>query len=193
MKCALCSEKVCYTGKDCTIVREEAENEYTGDNLKSMKVSAGIESQYYMKKTRLEEIMLFAKSMDYRILGVAFCIGLENEAKALHDILAKDFEVHSVCCKVCGIDKTKFDLERLHEYDGVEATCNPIGQAMVLNNEKTELNIIVGLCIGHDTLFTKYSNAPVTTFAVKDRVLAHNPLGSLYSSYYMKQRFGINL
>jgi len=192
MKCALCKEKDCYTGKDCTKVREEAEKEYTGETLKSMKVSAEIESRYYMEKTRLEELILYAKNMGYKKLGMAFCIGLEKEAEILHNILAKDFEVCSVCCKVCGIDKTKFNLKRLHEYDGVEATCNPIGQAMVLNNEQTELNIILGLCIGHDMLFTKYSKVPVTTFAVKDRVLAHNPLGSLYSSYYVKQRLGSN-
>lgn len=193
MKCALCKDKECYTGKDCTIIKEESANEYAGENLKSMKNSASIESQYYMKKTRLEELILYAKSMDYRSLGVAFCIGLEKEAEVFHTILSKDFEVHSVCCKVCGIDKNMFDLERLHDYDGVEATCNPIGQAFVLNNIQTELNIILGLCIGHDILFTKYSNAPVTTFAVKDRVLAHNPMGAIYSSYYLKQKFGIKL
>lgn len=46
---------------------------------------------------------------------------------------------------------------------------------MVLNDLQTDLNIIVGLCIGHDILFTKYSEAPVTTFIVKDRVTGHNP------------------
>ncbi len=65
--------------------------------------------------------------------------------------------------------------------------CNPIGQALVLNKEKTDLNIILGLCIGHDILFTQHSAAPVTTLAVKDRVLAHNPLGALYSGYYLKK------
>ena len=32
--------------------------------------------------------------------------------------------------------------------------------------------------MGHDILFTKHSKAPVTTLAVKDRVLTHNPLGA---------------
>jgi uncharacterized metal-binding protein len=69
--------------------------------------------------------------------------------------------------------------------------CNPIGQALLLNNENTDLNIILGLCVGHDSLFIKYSNAPVTVFAVKDRVLAHNPLGALYlaDSYYKDRLF----
>jgi uncharacterized metal-binding protein len=73
------------------------------------------------------------------------------------------------------------------EPEEVEAMCNPIGQALILNREKTDLNIILGLCIGHDILFTQYSDAPVTTLAVKDRVLAHNPLGALYSGYYFKK------
>ncbi len=64
--------------------------------------------------------------------------------------------------------------------------CNPIAQAEFLNKENTEFNIVLGLCVGHDTLFFKYSKAPVTVLAVKDRVLAHNPLGAIYQSesYY---------
>jgi uncharacterized metal-binding protein len=43
-------------------------------------------------------------------------------------------------------------------------------------------NVLLGLCVGDDTLFIKHSKAPVTVLAVKDRVLAHNPLGVLYTS-----------
>ncbi|MDO9537371.1 MAG: DUF1847 domain-containing protein [Thermoplasmata archaeon] len=190
MKCALCLKKDCYTGKDCVKLKEEAEKGYTGQDLESMKVSTSIEAKYYMQKTRLEELILYAKDMKYEKLGLAFCIGLEKEARIIHEILEKQFEVHSVCCKVCGIDKKSLGLERLHDYEGVEAMCNPIGQAMVLNDEGTQMNIILGLCIGHDILFTKHSDAPVTTLAVKDRVLAHNPLSAIYSNYYLKNRFG---
>lgn len=40
-------------------------------------------------------------------------------------------------------------------------------------------------------LFVKYSEAPITVFAVKDRVLAHNPLGVIYQadSYYKDKLF----
>jgi uncharacterized metal-binding protein len=75
---------------------------------------------------------------------------------------------------------------------GFEAACNPIGQANVLNKENCDINIIVGLCIGHDILFTGNSKAPVTTLAVKDRVLAHNPLGAIYSNYYLENIFHVN-
>ncbi|MBN1761868.1 MAG: DUF1847 domain-containing protein [Methanomicrobia archaeon] len=204
MNCANCREKACAKGKDCTEIAEEAKTAYEEDAaevLKSLRVSARIESRYYMKKTRIEELMLYAREMGYTKVGVAFCIGLETEAEKLCTILSQHFEVSSVCCKVCGIDKSHYELERLHKASAVtnrrvtgtetiqevEAMCNPIGQALILNKEKTELNVILGLCIGHDLLFTRYSDAPVTTFAVKDRVLAHNPLGALYSGYYLSK------
>ena len=206
MDCAGCKEKACYEGKDCTKIAEEVSEAYKDDAevLKSLSVSARIESRYYMKKNRIEELILYAKGMGYKKLGVAFCIGLENEAEVICDILSQHFDVSSVCCKVCGIDKSDFELERLQtslkdiavdtrtvvdaeiEME-VEAMCNPIGQAMIFNKEKTDLNIILGLCIGHDILFTKYSEAPVTTLAVKDRILAHNPLGAIYSGYHLKK------
>ncbi|MBE0523426.1 MAG: DUF1847 domain-containing protein [Methanosarcinales archaeon] len=188
MQCGLCEKKKCREGKDCSTIK--ADVEYTGKNLESMKISAQIESRYYMDKTRLEELIIYANGMEYEKLGIAFCVGLENEAKVIHEILTQDFKVFSVCCKVCGIDKDRYDLEKLRN-GSFEAICNPMGQALVLNNEKTDLNIIVGLCIGHDILFTQHSQAPVTTLAVKDRVLAHNPLGAIYSNYYLEHRFNM--
>ncbi len=188
MKCALCVDKDCRSGKDCTTVASDVV--YEGEDLESMKASAQIESRYYMKKTRLEELILYAKGMGYEKLGVAFCIGMQKEAKVIYEILARDFDVSSVCCKVCGLGKDSYGLEQLRG-DGFEATCNPIGQALTLNQDKTNLNIILGLCIGHDILFTQHSEAPVTTLAVKDRVLAHNPLGAIYSNYYLKNVFGM--
>jgi len=187
VKCATCENKECYNGKDCTGIGEEIKQEYKGEDLKTLVVSTSIESEFYMKKTRLEELIIYAKRMGYRRIGIAFCIGLEKEAKVIHDILSEHFEVSSVCCKVCGIDKSSFGLKRLRGDRGVEAMCNPIGQAKILNKSKTDLNVILGLCIGHDALFAKYSEAPVTTLAVKDRVLAHNPLAVVYSGYYLKR------
>ena len=50
------------------------------------------------------------------------------------------------------------------------------------------MNIIVGLCVGHDMLFARHSEAPVTTLVVKDRVTGHNPVAALYGQnfYYKK-------
>jgi uncharacterized metal-binding protein len=179
---------MCREGKDCAGITDDIN--YEGNELESMKISAAIEARYYMQKTRLEEIILYAKEMGYTRLGLAFCVGLEKEAKIIQKILEKHFDVYSVCCKVSSIDKEDYDLEKLHP-DTFDPTCNPLGQAMLLKKKNTQLNIIIGLCIGHDILFTHNSDAPVTTLIVKDRVLAHNPAGAIYSGYYLKKRFGI--
>jgi len=188
MKCATCQEKECRNGKDCSGVAEDIE--YTGEDLDCMQVAAAIEGQHYMQKTRLEELILFAKQMGYQKLGIAFCIGLANEAATITRILKKDFEVYSVCCKVCGIPKERYELEKIHA-DQFEVTCNPKGQAILLAKKQTDLNIIVGLCMGHDIIFTRNSEAPVTTLIVKDRVLAHNPAGAIYSGYYLRKKFNM--
>jgi uncharacterized metal-binding protein len=67
-----------------------------------------------------------------------------------------------------------------------ESMCNPVLQAMILNEEQTDFNILLGLCVGHDSLFIKYGKAPCTVLAVKDRLLGHNPLAAIYctDSYY---------
>ncbi len=143
-------------------------------------------------RPRMLEIIKFSQMMGWKKLGVAFCTGLSDEARRVVEILEKaGFEVCSVRCKCGGIDKTELGVPEEHkivslygELGRFEAACNPIVQAEVLNSENVDLNIIVGLCIGHDILFTKYSNAPVTTLIVKDRVTGHNPVASLYSGYH---------
>ncbi len=186
MKCATCETKECRQGKDCTGRAGEIASQYSPDVLKVATVASYIEATYYMQKNRLEELIEFARMMKYRRLGIAFCIGLSREAETLQAILEKHFEVHSVCCKVCGIAKGRFDLKPVSG-DADEIMCNPVGQAAVLNQAQTDLNIIVGLCMGHDIIFTQASSAPVTTFVVKDRVLAHNPCGAIYSNYYLRR------
>lgn len=74
-------------------------------------------------------------------------------------------------------------LDRIHPEWDVEATCNPVGQALELARCKCDLNVAVGLCVGHDALFAAHGAAPVTTLVVKDRVLGHNPLAALYTNY----------
>lgn len=140
-------------------------------------------------KTRIQETAEFARKMGYRRLGVAFCSGLKEEARTLAGILeAQGFEVVSVVCKVGGTPKEAIGLSddqkvRVGEF---ESMCSPIAQAAVLNAEKTEFNILVGLCVGHDALFLKYSDALCTVLVAKDRVLGHAPAAALHtaSSYY---------
>lgn len=68
-----------------------------------------------------------------------------------------------------------------------EAMCNPKYQAKFLAEKGVDLNIICGLCVGHDTIFTSNAVGPVTSLVVKDRLLAHNPLGAIYSRYWRKK------
>ena len=73
-----------------------------------------------------------------------------------------------------------------------EPMCNPVFQALLANEHEVELNVLLGLCVGHDSLFIKYARAPVTVLAVKDRLLGHNPLAAIYQydsySSYLKKK-----
>ena len=66
--------------------------------------------------------------------------------------------------------------------------CNPVSQAMLLNRAGCELNVVMGLCVGHDSLFFRHSEGLATVLVAKDRVLAHNPIGALNlaDSYYSR-------
>lgn len=156
-----------------------------------MNAAAKVEAVGYGKLTRVEEIILFAESIGAKKLGIASCEGLIREASIFAEIV-KNNGLESICiiCKVGSIDKTDLTIpeELKIKPDSFEAGCNPLLQAETLNNEKTDLNIIIGLCVGHDALFSKHSIAPVVTLIAKDRVLGHNPAAALYTSqsYYKK-------
>jgi len=142
-------------------------------------------------KPRVQEICEFAHKMGFKRLGIAFCEGLFREARALTEILeAQGFEVVSVVCKVGTTPKGNLGIREKEKIliGEFEAMCSPIAQAMVLNDAGTDFNIVVGLCVGHDSLFFKYSEAPVTVLVAKDRVLGHNPAAALYTSrsYYAR-------
>ena len=127
--------------------------------------------------------------MNYKKLGLVFCIGLRKEAKVVESLLAaNDFDMVSGLCKIGRAPKEMIGVQddQKIKIGCFESMCNPIAQAFVLNDEKTEFNIMMGLCVGHDSLFLKYSEAPCTVFAVKDRLLGHNPLAAIYNvdSYY---------
>lgn len=135
---------------------------------------------------RVEELVQFAGKCGYQRLGLAHCGGLANEARILTDILENQgFEVASVCCKVGAVPKERIGIkgeEKIGGPESWESMCNPITQAEVMNRLNVDLAIMLGLCIGHDTLFIKYCRVPVTVIAVKDRVFGHNPLAALYLS-----------
>jgi uncharacterized metal-binding protein len=184
VRCASCQAKNCTDGEDCFGTADRHRAAYKDPWVARLHTAAtAIEARHYCKEPRIREIMLLAKELDCRKLGLAFCVGLAAEAKIIADILSQEFEVVSVCCKVSGIAKKPLGLEQIDPAKDHETTCNPAGQAMLLNEAGTELNIVCGLCVGHDAIFSMMSRAPVTTLIVKDRVLAHNPIGAIYSRY----------
>jgi uncharacterized metal-binding protein len=165
---------------------------YVNSTIVEQQAYANIRGRIIAVRPRVLEIIKFCERMKWKKIGIAFCNGLSDEAKRLTEILTNaGFEVYSICCKCGNVDKTKWGIEGKHKISNLEgnpnsfeAGCNPIVQADVLNSEVTDLNIIVGLCIGHDLQFIKYSQAPVTTLIVKDRVTGHNPFTSLFNSYH---------
>ena len=188
------------TGMD---VIQESFDLYKGDgeDARIAQVAAKVEGLCYQpipgsdavnaRWTRVEDTIAFAKLMGYRRIGIATCIGLLDETHKLSDILnAQGFEPVSVCCKAGSIDKLDLGLTEADKIrpSTFEPACNPVAQARLLNRAATDLNVIVGLCVGHDILFTKYSDAPVTTLVVKDRVAGHNPVSVLYGQNFYYKR-----
>lgn len=153
------------TGKEQTMALASCQNEFDSYNTRS----------------RVEETMHLARLLGAKKLGLATCIGLLSEAKVLARVLrAQGWEVYAVCCK-CGA-QPKTALGTPQNPLSSPNMCNPVLQALVLNREKTDLNIVFGLCAGHDSLFYKYAEGYSTTLVVKDRLLGHNPIQPLYQT-----------
>ena len=158
---------------------------------KLARAAAEIEGEYYGRLTRLEETIRFAKKLGVKKLGIASCIGLLDEASLYAKIVrTAGIETKTVICKVGAVDKTQLGIpDGLKVCPGCnEACCNPALQAQILNEWGSDLNVLVGLCVGHDAIFTRHSKAPATTFIVKDRVLGHNPAAALYTAKFYYKR-----
>lgn len=191
--CANCKIYACYKkGANCTGEdRVDVITSYTDEERKIMESAAYTEATFYNNLTRLEETAEFAKAMGFKKLGMAYCVGLNAEARYIARFFEKQgFEFYSVCCKNCSISKKELGLKQVKPDLEHEAMCNPKYQAKFLNDKGVELFISCGLCVGHDSIFNMNCKGPVTTLVVKDRVLAHNPLGAIYSRYW-KRKLGI--
>lgn len=199
LSCTDCKMRTCYRDEDgiypdfCMTKKISDElidetvkiySDLTGSDGKISRIAAEIEGEYYGKLTRVEETIMFAKRLGAKKVGIASCVGLSSEANAFGKVLyANGIEYTGVTCKIGAKDKSEMGLpeEKKITPGNHESMCNPILQAKVLNQEETDLNIIIGLCVGHDSLFIKHSEALVTTLIVKDRVLGHNPAACLYT------------
>lgn len=204
-KCAECSLHGCMkcdmeqTMKCCPSKENELQDKARAlyqeqENMNLAHNAAEVEADGYGMLCRLEEIMLFCRKNNFKKLGLVFCIGLSSEAKEVSKILTYNgFEVSSVVCKNGSIPKSFIGMkdEQTLSHCSKEIMCNPIGQALMMNAENVQFNILMGLCVGHDTLALKYLEAPTTILAVKDRVTGHNPLAAVYvaESYFKKKFF----
>lgn len=153
---------------------------------------ARIEKDFYCRYTRVEETIELILRQNYSLVGVASCMGLLQECRMFCRLLEQHgIRYAAVGCKIGSLDKELIGLEKkdkLHPEKDHESMCNPILQAQYLNRMKTEFNIMIGLCVGHDALFLHTVDAPTTVLIAKDRVLAHNPAAALYTmhSYYKR-------
>ncbi|KPU44463.1 hypothetical protein OXPF_19570 [Oxobacter pfennigii] len=158
-------------------------------NKKIALAAAEVEGGFYGRLTRVEEIMEFARRIGAKKIGIATCVGLMAESRTFAKMLrAHGFEVYGAACKVGAVKKPEIGIGEAYIMREGESMCNPIMQAKLLNKAKTDLNVVVGLCVGHDSLFYKYSKAATTTLITKDRLTCHNPAAPLYltDSYYKK-------
>lgn len=163
----------------------QARQEYeTPENKTFFLQSAYLEADAFGRFPRLKETVIFCQRMGYTHVGVAFCSALAKEAAEVCKLLrAAGLTVDSVRCKCGGVNKPEFGITQehfVHKENEFEPACNPIGQAKLLAERKTQFNIVIGLCVGHDSLFLKNSEAMSTVLIVKDRVCGHNPVAAVY-------------
>ncbi|MFZ5571870.1 MAG: DUF1847 domain-containing protein [Thermodesulfobacteriota bacterium] len=203
--CSYCGRKRCFVGDlsqapaFCPSVHkqdvlEQARKKLDEPENQAMARAVAKTWKEYGKLTRIEETVQYARLRGFQKLGLAFCVGLAQEAELLTNLLFNEgFEVASACC-MCGAlsadDVSLPDADKI--VPGIrQPMCNPIGQAAILEEQGAEFHILLGLCVGDDTLFIKHAKAPVTVLAVKDRVLAHNPLAALYTAKNFYTRLNI--
>jgi uncharacterized metal-binding protein len=192
--CDLCQQRSCKQAgatdfptdcPSCQDFQKDAREAYKpGGPDHELARAASITIKYgYGKLTRVEETMVFAHEMGFQKIGVAFCTSLEREARTFCQVLRDNgFMPVTVMCKNGAVPIDTLEEPYLDTLASgmCSSICNPVGQALTLNAEHTELNVVLGLCVGHDALFIKHSEAAVTYLGVKDRVTGHHPLTPLY-------------
>lgn len=120
-----------------------------------------VEAAGYCRWTRLREVMELARIAELRHLGVAHCADTRAEAESA----AARLREHGL----------RVSLR------APSSRCDPILQARQFTEARTDFNIMVGMCVGHDALFIRHSAAPITSLVVRDLRLRHNPVGAIYN------------
>ena len=180
MDCTKCTQKGCRHGAPC----HDNSNAYLETYHQPTQqayvkaASALVDNGRAGTLNRLEEITEFIQRMGYQKVGVAYCYGMEDKATLLRKYFERaGIKPTMVSCTVDGITEDDVAPGK----GACNVSCNPIGQAEALNQSGADFVLLMGLCLGHDILLQKHLKMDFTTFVVKDRVLAHNPLSALTS------------
>jgi uncharacterized metal-binding protein len=200
----ICPKQGCWRGNDTDIPSycqannyleelSEATKEYNRPSAVSLYKAASVVGEHNNGMTpRIQEALLLAKELKLKRIGFAACVAMVWELGYLKELFTRDgFEVFTAGCQIGRVDAESRGVPEVK--DCVRSWCNPIAQARILNSDDTQLNFILGLCMGHDILFNQYSEAPVSTLIVKDRVTGNNPAAALYGWHRRKQLFGVEL
>lgn len=163
--------------KDCPSLDEELmldiKTQYIGEiDSKLSHESAMTHIEATERLSRLDETIDFIRRCGYKNIGIAFCKMSKKDAHIVADRLVKEgFTVNSVVCSIGGISDKMLERENetVFKDKGYSTMCNPIGQATLLETSGTQFNILMGLCVGHDTMFVLHSKTPMTVLSIKDR------------------------
>ena len=164
-------------------ILEQTKTEYTAPGVIDIYLASGkVVENGYGKWPRIQEALEFSKELKVKKVGFASCVGLIEELRLITELFTgAGFEAISASCQVGRVSPEARGVTGFKDAHGLY--CNPIAQAGILNDQKTELNFVLGLCMGHDILFNRFSKAPVSTLIVKDRVTGNNPAAPLYGSF----------
>jgi len=179
LDCIRCRDRKCIRGERCALTPPGSPRTLPAPVLEMLEAATDVSSEDERQLCRLSELVYFCLEMDYRKIGIAYCVDLQEPAEILAGVLERSFETVGVCCKISATTARAALVSPI--------SCDPVAQARLLNQAGTDLNVIVGLCMGADCVFTRESEAPVTTLFVKDKSLANNPIGAVYSEYYLRE------
>ena len=189
--CLACHDRRCMQGQPCAAFEPGADSfvSLSDGTQRMLSVTLDIAGEEERILCRLTELIYFCLEMRYERIGVAYCVDLRDATEILVRVLRRFFKVHPVCCKIGGHALPgRFGLPGEEETPLERAVaCNPQSQAEAINRMRTDLNVLVGLCMGADCIFVRHSKAPVTTLFVKDKSLANNPVASVYSGHHLKE------
>ncbi len=191
MPCASCESQTCFTNKGempTGCPEQSREKDPSTEPVAGfLEYAAAIRNK---ETDRISELIDYANFREYKKIGIAGCIGLHDELRVITDRLKDSgLEVNTVMCKAGSLEKKTVGVpsrNRMTTETGYSVgviACNPAAQALLFNSQQTDLNCIMGLCVGHDSVFMKHSAAPVVTLIAKDRTNAHNSASILHGFY----------